>query len=64
MLQIEFSSAQKSSQLNGFFNSAEKKGLMEGKDYAAIDTSSPFISALIDRVTGYGDNPAVTTVHL
>lgn len=62
-LQVSFSTAQKSSQLNGFFTSTGVKGMLEGKDYAAVDTVFPFIAAFLDRAIGCADNPALTTVH-
>lgn len=51
-LQASFSSAQKASQLNGFFTSACVEGTIQGKDYEAVDTVLSFIAALPDQAIG------------
>lgn len=62
-LRVDFSTNQNSSQLNGFFTSADVKGMLEGKDYSAIDTVFSFIAAFIDHVTESKDNPVLTRIH-
>lgn len=62
-LQVDFSSALKTGQLNGFFTSAGVKGMLEGKDYSSIDMVFPFIAALIDRANEYSVDPKPTTVY-
>lgn len=62
-LQVGFSSAQKASQLNGFFTSTGVKWILEGNDYAVIYTVFPFIAALLDHVIGCGHYLASATVH-
>lgn len=39
------------------------KGMPEQEDYAAADTVFSSIAAFLDRATGYGDSPALATVH-
>ena len=50
-LHVDFSSSQKSAQLNGFFTNTGVKGMLEGKDYHQLDMVFPFVAAFIDRAS-------------
>jgi len=62
-LRVDFSSSQTSGQLNGFFTSTGVKGMLEGKDYHAIDTVFPFVAGFLDKATGFHNVAHLTTVH-
>lgn len=61
-LQVDFSKKEASVQLNGFFMKEGIKGMLEGKNYRSVDMVFPFISAFIDRVTGFENAADMTRV--
>lgn len=48
--------------MNSVITSAGVKEILEGKDYAVVNTVFHFIFAVLDRAVGCGDNQALTNV--
>lgn len=59
---VDFSTKEKSQQLNGLFLNNTIRGMLEGKDFKCLDMVFPFVAAYIDRVTGYQDNAPLTDI--
>lgn len=62
-LQIDFSTQHVTSTLNVVFLTTGLKGMLEGKLFSALDMLFPFISAFLDRATGYGSQPVLTKMN-
>lgn len=52
-LHVNFAKREKSAQLNGLFTGDGLRGMLEGKDYYAVDMVFPFITSFIDRSLGF-----------
>ena len=63
-LHVDFSKKEKTAQLNGFFLRDGVRGMLEGKNYRAIDLVFPFIAAFVDRALGFQDQPTLTTLNM
>ena len=61
---IDFSKKEASSQLNGFYTSTGLRGMLEGKDFKALDFVFPFIFAYVDTWLGYEDSAPLTKLHV
>lgn len=62
-LQVRLRSAQKVSQLNGFFSFACVNRVMNEKDYGAAEIGILFVANFFDLAIGCGDNLSLSTVH-
>lgn len=62
-LHVDFSTKDMSSALNGIFLQTGLRGMLEGKDYRALDHVFPFVAAFIDNVTQSQDG-TVTKIHM
>lgn len=60
---VDFAKKEASSGLNGLFTNDGLKGMLEGKDYQAVDYIFPFVAAFTDRCLGRVDSHEQTTVH-
>lgn len=61
--QVSYSSAQKSAQSYRVTISTGVKVMLEGNDYATVDTFFSFIATFLDREIGRGDNRTLTKVN-
>lgn len=62
-LHIDFRTGDKSRGLNGFFVSDGIRGMLEGKDYWAIDQVFPYLAVAIDRYMGNITSHPLTKIH-
>eukprot|EP00737_Agarophyton_chilense_P001689 gb/GEZJ01001895.1/.p3 GENE.gb/GEZJ01001895.1/~~gb/GEZJ01001895.1/.p3 ORF type:complete len:178 (+),score=19.70 gb/GEZJ01001895.1/:2858-3391(+) len=65
-LHIDFSTAEKGNSLNGFFTPDGIKGMVEPKEYRALDVVFPFIGAFFDRCCDKVDTapiPSILTLY-
>lgn len=60
--QVDFSSGEKGSGLNGMFRNDGLRGMLEAKDYRAVDMVFPFIAAFIDRCCDEVSDAPITTI--
>ena len=61
---IDFSKKDCSSQLNGIYTSTGLRGMLEGKDYKALDTVFPFVFAYVDIWLQQETEASLTSVHV
>lgn len=59
----DFYTAQKSFHLTGLVTATGVRGMLEGKDYRAIDTFFHFIVAFIDLIKEFNHNPVLKRIH-
>ena len=60
---VDFSKKEASTSLNGLFTADGLKGMLEAKEYRAIDYVFPFVAAFVDRALGNEKNPHQTIIH-
>ena len=60
---IDFSKSYCSSSLNGLYPSTGLRGMLEGKDFKALDTVFPFIFAYVDTWLGQHSEAPLTSIH-
>lgn len=61
-LRVAFGSAEKGRRYNGFFKSDGIVGMLEAKDFQALDMVFPFIGAYIDRCCGEVETSPTTRI--
>lgn len=62
-LQIYFSAQQVMPNLNGFFMETDVNGMLERKDFSALDMLFQFIGAFLDCAAGYESQPGQTKLN-
>jgi len=62
-LHVDFSKTEKTSQLNGLFLREGVRGMLEGKNFRAVDMVFPFVLSFIDRILGFQGTADLTSVH-
>lgn len=63
-LHVGFSTGESGRNLNGIFTVEGLQGMLEAKDYRALDMVFPFIGSYIDRCCNEGDEAPVTSIYL
>lgn len=61
-LWVDFSKVDTLSEVKALFTKINLQGLVEGKDYRALDTVFPFVFGFIDRVPGRAEEVPMTKV--
>jgi len=62
-LHVDFSKKEKSAQMNGFYLRDGVRGMLEGKNYRAVDMVFPFLAAFFDRAVGFSQDPSFTALN-
>lgn len=63
-LHVDFAKTGKTTQLNGLFTADGLRGMLEGKDYYAVDMVFPFVAAFIDRSLGFEEKCELTRMNV
>ena len=61
-MQFNYTSTEKGNRVNGIFTNDGLRGMLEAKNYKAIDMVFPFVAAFIDRCSGDEESHPVTKV--
>ena len=62
-IHVDYSKGVVGPRLNGFFTENGIIGMLEGKDYEAMDIVSPFLGAILDMCCGEQDNAPITRTY-
>lgn len=62
-LHNDYVPAQKSRQLNGFFQPVGASGTFEGKDYSAVVMLFLFLKAFLEQAPPCSDEPKIRAIH-
>ena len=62
-IHVDYSKGVVGPRLNGFFTENGIIGMLEGKDYEAMDIVSPFLGAILDMCWGEQDNAPITRTY-
>ena len=63
-LHIDFSKHERSTQLNGLYVREGLRGMLEGKNYRALDMVFPIIVGFLERCLGFASAPVLTDLHV
>ena len=61
---VDFSKKEGSSQLNGIYMTRGLRGMLEGKDYRALDVMFPFVFGYVDCWLGTSAEASLTKIHV
>ena len=61
-MQFNYTSTEKGNRVNGIFTNDGLRGMLEAKNYKAIDMVFPFVAAFIDRCSGDEESHPLTKV--
>lgn len=61
-LHVDFSTCEKGATPNGLFTVDGLRGMLEAKDYWAVDMVFPFVAGCLDRICGESDSAPLTTI--
>lgn len=63
-LRIILADKAQTAKLNGRYTRDGRKGMMEGRNYCAIEAVCPFVAALVDRTFGFVERWDLTLVSV